>query len=841
MMTKYENKTIIEFQDLKIWSIKVLGAVLCIMCTFNTISGQDCDFFDNEIISFNSVGGNTNSEYTITYVLVDDTGLILDFGASTSFAPQDEGNYQIYGINYLTTDGVDNLVLGGEFTDVNGPCLDISDAYNFVVCPDCSDFSINTMDVELCNPNPVIISAGSTESGVSFLWSTGESGSSITVNPNITTTYSVTATAVDGCIDSSEITVTIILPLDLELDFEAEICDGESTEITVNTDPSYSILWSTGDTGTSISVSPTTTTDYSVTVTSEQCSNSGTAEIVVNPLPVVTITSSESTTICLGGSTTLQANAGGNVTYLWSNGSTDESIDVAPSSSTTYTVTATDNNGCETSSQITIEVSGVCLLCETYICPSENDCNYCEGEEVILTSVGGNQSFITVHAITDETGIILELTSDVNLGVRPFGLGFVFPVNYDAEGAVSNLSVGSNISEVSGDCLDIGQPYIYRVCGSPNVAISSSNGVSVCISEGTSLTANTLAENDVLWNTGSTANSIEVVPSTATTYSVTVSDINGCSASDQIMIDVIVACDLCEIYTCPEEEDACNFTESENVIINSIGGNNNLTTVYVLTSQLGEIIEIVSDVNLGIKPIGLGFVFPVNYDDEGFVNNLSVGNNILEVDGECLDIGLPYIYKVCLVALPLNFVEFDGKHNSELKQNELFWITNNEINTDYFLVERSIHEGDFEEIGKVKASGFTVAEANYAFEDLDITEVGNYYYRLKQIDFDGKYTYSKIIVIRSNKIGIEGKILIYPNPVLNYFNIEFIMPYESSATVMLFDLTGKLIQNNIIEDKLPVGNSKHNISIDNVPNGTYIVKVTTENKVLNQKIFVLNR
>ena len=116
----------------------------------------------------------------------------------------------------------------------------------------------------------------------------------------------------------------------------------------------YSFIWNTGATSSNITVSPNSTTVFSVTVTdSLSCNATAEATITVNPLPNVSI-NPEDTTICRGNDVSLVVSGADN--YIWSNGNTDETLVVTPNSTTTYSVTATNLFNCSNSAKATINV-----------------------------------------------------------------------------------------------------------------------------------------------------------------------------------------------------------------------------------------------------------------------------------------------------------------------------------------------------------------------------------------------------------------------------------------------------------------------------------------------------
>jgi hypothetical protein len=112
----------------------------------------------------------------------------------------------------------------------------------------------------------------------------------------------------------------------------------------------------------------------------------------------------------------------------------------------------------------------------------------------------------------------------------------------------------------------------------------------------------------------------------------------------------------------------------------------------------------------------------------------------------------------CTVVLPITLLSFDVQEEEDLVR--LKWITVSEINFDRFIIERTLDGKDFSEIGTVKGSGTSFTRKNYVFEDLSPI-VGQSYYRLKALDFDGASEYFNLAV--SNYIGPKS-ISFYPNP-----------------------------------------------------------------------------
>lgn len=118
-----------------------------------------------------------------------------------------------------------------------------------------------------------------------------------------------------------------------------------------------------------------------------------------------------------------------------------------------------------------------------------------------------------------------------------------------------------------------------------------------------------------------------------------------------------------------------------------------------------------------------------------------------------------------LSALPIELNYFNAKLNID-KTVSINWQTASEFNNDYFIIERSTNNNDWEEIGLVKGAGNSTKTIKYTFRD-NKPIIGYSYYRLKQVDYDGQYSYSPI-----RPIYIKPTILIYPNPATSSFTIE---------------------------------------------------------------------
>ncbi len=187
----------------------------------------------------------------------------------------------------------------------------------------------------------------------SWLSSTGQNytGASVTISPGALTTFTVTGIDSNGCENSAVSTITM-RPLPVISAIDDTICIGENATLHAAGGQTYN--WMPGNISfASISVSPATTTSYTVTGTdSAGCVNTSTASVFVNPLPSVTALS---TSACLGDTGTLVAQ--GASTYLWpASGTIGNTFSDSPALTTTYSVTGYSTDGCANIASATITI-----------------------------------------------------------------------------------------------------------------------------------------------------------------------------------------------------------------------------------------------------------------------------------------------------------------------------------------------------------------------------------------------------------------------------------------------------------------------------------------------------
>jgi hypothetical protein len=174
------------------------------------------------------------------------------------------------------------------------------------------------------------------------------------------------------------------------------------------------------------------------------------------------------------------------------------------------------------------------------------------------------------------------------------------------------------------------------------------------------------------------------------------------------------------------------------------------------------------------------------------------------------------------VPLPVELLYFNGAN--ENCENTLSWSTQSERENDYFLVERS-HDGtNWEDVAHVKGAGNSTEQLYYSITDASTIQKQLSYYRLTQVDSDGKSELFKMISVE-NKCATGFTSHAYPNPMLNELNVVT----EYPANVSITDVQGATLQ------QMSFDRGQHTIDVSDLTSGAYFVVIRSGDQENTQK------
>ncbi len=489
----------------------------------------------NGSITISGLDANTN--YQISYNGGASTQMTSDANGEIIITNLGAGDYTDFIVELNGCQATDNTTI--SLTEPNAPSVDAG--ANQTICEG------QSVTLTASNPDNANISWDNNISdGVAF-------------TPNVgTTTYTVTA-SLNGCTSTDNVIVTVNQNPTPVIVGNLSFCSGSSTSLSTSTTyVTYSWL---PNNETSQSINVNTAGNYSVTVTdANACSGSAQVNVVENPNPIPTITGNLN--VCYGETSVLDAGSG-YTSYLWSpNNETSQSINV--NTSGTYSVTVFDNNDCSGTAQATVNVSadltptitGVLSICSGTPTTLDAGAGYSsyhwsnsETTQTINVTTGGTYS-VTVSD-GNCTGVN-QVTVTENENPTPTITGD----SIICEGNSTNLSVGSyasyswNTSQNS-QSINVSQAGTYEVTVTtnagctgtdeftvnvvPGVSVSISGNLNICKGEHTTLDAGS-GYSHYNWSTGSNTQTTNI--SQSGLYSVTVSDNNGCQASDAVNVNV---------------------------------------------------------------------------------------------------------------------------------------------------------------------------------------------------------------------------------------------------------------------------------------------------------------
>lgn len=759
----------------------------------------------------------------------------------------------------------------------------------------------------ICNGQSTQITAfGAT----SYTWSPAASlsattGSSVTANPTSTTTYTVTGSA-NGCSSTTQLTLTVNPSPTFFVTPDDTICGGQSIALTAGGASAYT--WSPSaslntSTGPNVIANPSTTTIYTVTATGNNgCTASSQVTVTVNPPPALSV--SPSLTVCYGQAVALMAS--GASTYIWSpaaslSSSTGSNVIATPLSTTTYTITATGNNGCTASSQVTVTVNPVPALSVT---PSDT---ICTGQSIQLTATGANTYTWTPSAtLSASTGssvtatpssattytVIGDLsgctaTAQVTITVSPYPTMLVSPddtictgqnIVLTATGANTYIwspsaslsaSVGSSVTAnpsstttytVIGNSLGCTVTSQVTITVNPSPVITVSSSLSICSGQPATLTA--IGASTYSWSPAaslntSTGSSVIANPTSTTTYTVTATAANGCTTSSQITVTVFPPPSVTvspSITICKDDSTILSATGGITYAWSPAIGLSATTGPSVIASPISTTTYTVTGTDLNGCTATATMTVTVNLPP-----NVSASNNGPVCPGSPVtliatgansylwqpgNMTTPSAVVYPLVTTTYSVTGTGGNGCSALATTIV--IVNPLPNVT---IDLSPIDTQCVYVNSVLLSGGSPVGGVYS----GVTVVGNYFYPpaaglgAHQIT----YTYTDQngctntamsaiyvdICTGIDNVDVDSGIEIYPNPGSGMFNIRITSASTHDFSLRIFDVTGRMVMKRAALEK--TGQSLYStVDLGGEPEGVYYMQIVSEHKVITAKVVI---
>lgn len=349
--------------------------------------------------------------------------------------------------------------------------------------------SVNAgIDQMVCTPTATTLTA---TGAATYTWNNGITNGVPFTQAVGTTTYTVTGTSALGCINTDQVDITVNpLPL-VNAGPNQAICIGASATIAGSGATTYT--WNNGVTD-NVAFTPALTNTYTVTGTDANgCINTDQVVVTVNPLPIIVGGPDE--IICIGASVTLSGS--GATSYNWDNGVTN-GIAFSPITTTIYTVTGTDVNGCINTDQVLVTVNPLPVV------NAGPDQDVCQGTVVTLSG-GGASTYSWNNGVVNGT---------------PFTQA-VGTVTYTVTGTDANGCINTDQADITVN---------------PTPVVNAGLDQIICI--GTSVTLSGSGTATYSWNNGIT-NNVAFNPSVGTvTYTVTGTSVEGCVTTDDVVVTV---------------------------------------------------------------------------------------------------------------------------------------------------------------------------------------------------------------------------------------------------------------------------------------------------------------
>ncbi len=744
-------------------------------------------------------------------------------------------------------------------------------------------------------PAPTITGASSVCSGATttlgisggtyygYKWSTGESTSTITAGAG---TYTVTVYANCASATATKTVTSTTVSATATANGPVTFCQGGS--VTLNAGSGFSDYnWSNGG-GTSQTATYNSTGNYNCTVTQNGCTGTtNTVTVTVNNNPAPTVTTGGPTTFCAGGSVTLDAGAGYSA-YAWSNGG-GSSQTATYNASGNYDCTVTQNGCTGTSNTVSVTVNSV-----SPTITANGPVSFCTGGSVTLDAGAGYSAYAWSGGGTGQTKVVTasgnyDCTVTLN-GCTGTSNTITVTVSGSSLSPVITASNGLNLCAGGSTTLDAGSGYTsysWSSGGGSNQSFSASTGATytVTVSQGACtgtasatvnvgnfpVTVNLTPANppsgcqgDVInldagsghasyaWSTNESTQDINV--NSSDTYTVTATDNNACTgtASVVVTINALPVPSLTPSGTqtiCSGSSVTLDAGSGYSSYSWSNGDNSQTSSVssagsyYVTVTQNGCEGASTSPIVVAVTQLPSPSISPAG------TQTICSGNEIT------LDAGSGYSAYLWSTGATTQTIAVDstGTYNVTVTQNNCNGSSSNPPTVFVNVTPNAT----ITELGS--AGGFAVLQAgpanatyqwlfqsqsngSYTLEptttDLDTVtcgDVGEYHTVVVTqngcVDTSDQYT---VICVGINNVSSLMSFSVQPNPANDVLNVTYELNQPTRTQVSVIDLTGRKVL-DVLNEMQNKGTYQHNIRLDNLAPGIYLLNFTTDRGNFNTK------
>ena len=834
--------------------------LFCISLISQFTNAQSCDFTTGPV-SLNVQGGNQTDAYNTLFVLTSFDGLIIDINPTEPlFEVNQEGFYAAYAINFSNGTNLTGIELGGHIDQVSGDdCQDVGSPYGFTVCQDVSPCNHCLGEVVTLN------SSGGNNSG-SFttkfvltdnngeilriqdeaVFDSLDAGVYLAFPINYETAKVILGLEVglniarvqSGCLDLGEpYVISVCDQLQPTIFFDLKGCDITQTAILQVGEIYNSYEWSTGATSDFIEVSATTPETYYVTVTL----NNG----------------------CIGiGRQTVTGNEISRLgDYVWEDTDFDGRQDAEEQGLNGVTVnlfTDFDRNGLPDFPNLPS-----CVTTTTNH-PQTGEPGYYEFTLYSATYVVGflgpngfvptsqNQGDDSRDNDANENGLTGSIFIGEGSTITNVDAGFVTSTSIcglvwedlDGDGR-QELNQGEegvdgvtlNLFNTNGDLVATTVTFTDPNGIGPGAYCFDNIGVQEYFIELVLPNGRILTLPNVGLDEGSDSDATGANGQNTTDLLVT----SPGQVLDDITFGIYTGGTVCGIVW-KENTEGLGVSNVYDEGIDSVISNSQVDLIDASSDQVVLTVATGSDGTYCIGSIPVGsyqIMFRASGSGTDYVQSFQGDDPLLDSDVD-INTGKTGSFFIApgdsleginaglrLEALPIDLISFEGYWDGTRSENILIWQTASEINNDYFEIQRVFENGEFEPIGLVDGQGTTVEFSDYQYSDADIRRSGTYYYRLKQVDFNGGFEYSNIVAI-DVLLNEHSGFSVFPNPVKERLMLEVMVKNDDYGQISLTDVLGREVYTGN-DRMLYSGKNMIELGVRDIPNGSYMVAVRIGN------------